>query len=168
MLKGNQTAGLGGMERSKEGEIHVVGLRRHATGRGKQVPHAMPASQEQHSFGQSSILNGNLGVTSRTAPPTVLLSDYELLWKNFEELKQQNDELRINNEENMRRLQGVTALLRELMSDIHIPHIGQIDTRGEHQRSQANPPRTPRQGIRIRTPGLNSQVPKNNKHEKET
>ena len=55
--------------------------------REKRVPHAVPANQEQHSFRQSSVPNRNLGVTSRIAPPTVLLSDYELLQKNFEELK---------------------------------------------------------------------------------
>ena len=57
-------------------------------------------------------------------PPTVLLSDYEQLHKNFEELKQQNDELRMNNEETMRKLQGITTLLRERMPNIHISHIG--------------------------------------------
>ena len=103
-LEDDQTVGLGGMERLEQGEVHVVGLERHATGQGKQVPHAVPASQEQHSFGQSSIPNGNLMVTSGIAPSIALLSDYELLRKNFEELKQKNDELRINNEENMRRL----------------------------------------------------------------
>jgi len=63
-------------------------------------------------------------VTSGIAPPIVLLSDYELLQKNFEELKQQNDKLRMSNEENMRRLQGVIALVCEVMLDIRIPHIG--------------------------------------------
>jgi len=156
-LKGDQIVRLAGPERSERGEVHVVGLERHAIGRGKQVQHETPISQEQHSFGQSSIPNGNLVVTSGIAPPTVLLSDYDLLRKNFEELKQQNDELKINNEENIRRLQGVTALLCELLSDIHVPHIRQIDARGEHRRSPANPPMASRQGIRIITPGLNSQ-----------
>ena len=59
----------------------------------------------------------------------------------------------------MRKLQEITALLCERMSDIHIPHIGQTDTRGEHRMSQGNPIKTTQQGIRIRTPGLNSQVP---------
>ena len=57
----------------------------------------------------------------------------------------------MNNEETMRKLQGINALLREL--------IGQADTGEEHRRSQDNPLRTPRQMIRIRTPGLNSQIP---------
>ena len=52
----------------------------------------------------------------------------------------------------MRKLQEIITLLREL--------IRQADTGGEHRRSQDNHPRTPRQGIRIRTPGLNSQIPK--------
>ena len=75
MLEGDQTARLGGMEHSEQEEIHMVGL--------KQVPHAAPASQEQPSFGQSSIPNRNLVVTSTLlgpagiVPPTVLLSDYE-------------------------------------------------------------------------------------------
>lgn len=63
----------------EQGEVHVLGLRRHAIGRGKQVPHAVPASQEQNSFGQSSIPNRNLMVTSGIAPSTILLSDYEQL-----------------------------------------------------------------------------------------
>ena len=44
MLEGNQTAELGGMEHLEQGEVHIVGLRRHVTGQGKQVPHVMPAS----------------------------------------------------------------------------------------------------------------------------
>ena len=59
----------------------------------------------------------------------------------------------------MKRLQRVTTLLCELMSDIHIPYIRQTDTRGEHQRSQDNPSMTPWQGIRIKTPRLDSQIP---------
>ena len=35
-LKGSQTTGMGGLERSEQGETHMVGL--------KQVPHAAPAS----------------------------------------------------------------------------------------------------------------------------
>jgi len=31
-LEGNQITGLRGMERSKQGEVHVVGLEKHATG----------------------------------------------------------------------------------------------------------------------------------------
>ena len=50
----------------------------------------------------------------------------------------------------LRKLQGIIGLLPKL--------IEKIDTRGKHQRSQDNPPSTPRQGIRIRTPGLNSQI----------
>ena len=113
-LEDDQTVGLGGLEHSEQGEVHVVGLERHTIGREKQVQHEVPASQEQHSFGQSSFPNRNLAVTSGIAPPTVSLLDYEQLWKNFEKLKQQNDELRMNNEETMRRLHGITALLREL------------------------------------------------------
>ena len=109
----NQTDGLGSLESLEQREIHMVWL--------KQVPHVAPASQEQPSFGQSSIPNRNLVVTStRSGPtgivaPTILLSDYEQLQNNFEELKQHNDELTMKNEETMRKLQGITALLRELI-----------------------------------------------------
>ena len=102
MLEGDQTARLEGMELSKQEEIRIVGV--------MQIPHAAPASQEPHSFGQSSIPNRNLVVTlislepAGIAPPIVLLLDYEQLQKNFEELKQQNDELRMNNEDIMRKL----------------------------------------------------------------
>jgi len=144
------------MERLEQGKIHIARFRGYATGQEKQVPHAAPASQEQHSFGQSSIPNGNLMVTSRIAPPTILLSDYELLQKNFEKLKQQNDELRMNNEKNMRRLQGIIALLHELMPNIHIPHMGQTNEGEEYRKSQGNPSRITRHGIRIETLGPNN------------
>jgi len=81
------------------------------------------------------------------------------LQKNFEELKHQNDELKMNNEKNMRRLQGIIAFLHELMPDIHISHMGQQRARGEHRRSQDNPSRTAQRGIRILTPRPNNQVP---------
>ena len=58
----------------------------------------------------------------------------------------------------MKRLLGITALLQELMTDIHIPHMGQTGTAGEHWRSQDNPPRAPWQGVRIGTLGLNDQA----------
>ena len=60
----------------------------------------------------------------------------------------------------MRRLQGITTLLHELMPNIHIPHMGQTNTGGEHQRSPEIPPRTTRQGLRTGTPWPNNQVPK--------
>ena len=57
----SQTDGLGGLEHSEQREMHMVGL--------KQVSHAAPASQEQPSFGQSSIPNRNLVVSSTPSGP---------------------------------------------------------------------------------------------------
>lgn len=49
--------------------------------------------------------------------------------------------------------------MHELMPNIHIPRMGQTGVGGEHWRSQNNPPRTPRQGIRIGTLRPNDPVP---------
>ena len=46
VLECNQTTGLEGMEHLEQGEVHVAGLRRYATGREKQVQDAAPANQE--------------------------------------------------------------------------------------------------------------------------
>jgi len=70
----------------------------------------MPVNQEQHSLGQFSISRRNPATAPvppgpfGIAPLTVPLSDYEWLQKNIEELKHQNDDLKTNNEENVRRL----------------------------------------------------------------
>lgn len=47
--------------------------------------------------------------------------DYERLQKNYKELRYQNEELHRSDEKNVRRMQGITALLQELIPDIHIP-----------------------------------------------
>jgi len=110
----------------------------------------IPVNQEQHSLGQCSIPRRKPAATlvpprsSRIAPLTVPLSDYEQLQKNFKELKHQNYELKMNNEERMRRLQEITSLLHELMPNIHIPYMGQAGAGGEHWRSQHNFLRAPR------------------------
>ena len=146
-LEGHQTTGLGGTEHSEQGEVHVIGLGRQVARQGRQAPPAMPVNQEQHSLGQSSIPRRNpttapipLG-PSGIAPLTVPLSDYERLQKDIKELKHQNDELKTNNEENVRRLQGIIALLQELMPDIHIPHMGRSGAAEERGRSRDNLPR---------------------------
>jgi len=119
----------------------------------------MLVNQEQHSLGQSSIPRWNPTTApippgpSGIAPLTVPLSDYEWLQKDVEELKHQNNELKTSNEENVRRLQGITALLQELM-----PDMGRSGAAEEHGRSRDNLPRAPQPGVRRGTPELNDQV----------
>ena len=152
------------MKHSEQGQVHAVGLGRNTIRQGRQVQPAAPASQEHHSLGQSLIPRRNPVANlvppgpSGIAPPIVSLSNYEQLQKIFEEMKHQNNKLKMNNEESMRRLQGITTLLHELMTNIHIPHMGQTSTGREHWRSQSNSQRTIQQGIRIRTPRLNNHV----------
>jgi len=59
----------------------------------------------------------------------------------------------------VRRLQGITALLQELMPEIHIPHAGQAGAAEEHWRSRDSLLRTPRQGMPGGPRELDDQVP---------